>query len=93
MKATYIPRINLHGGLDHSIERKTAAIRSACETTGFFVITNHGIPKIIMEDCHTAATHFFSQSITQKNKICQNTRMSPYGFSPMSREILARSHG
>ena len=89
----FIPKINLQPQKGHSVASQSAAIRVACEETGFFVITGHGIPTAVMEACRDAAIHFFDQPIEEKERVQQRAPGSPYGFSPMARETLARSRG
>ena len=88
-----IPRINLQEQVGNSVASQSAAIRIACEETGFFVITGHGISAGVIEACRDAAIQFFDRSIVEKNRVQQPTPGSPYGYSPMARETLARSRG
>jgi isopenicillin N synthase-like dioxygenase len=88
-----IPKINLQQQTGNSVESQSAAIRAACEETGFFVITGHGISTTVMKACYEAASHFFDQPISEKRRVQQLTLSSPYGFSPMTSETLARSRG
>ncbi len=88
-----IPRINLQQQTGNSVDSQSAAIRAACEETGFFVITGHGISSGVMEACRDAAIQFFERSIVEKKRVQQLTPESPYGYSPMAKETLARSRG
>jgi isopenicillin N synthase-like dioxygenase len=88
-----IPKISFQTRTGNSVNSQSAAIRTACEETGFFVITGHGISMAVMEACHDAAIQFFDRSIVEKKRVQQTTRGSPYGYSPMAKEALARSRG
>ena len=46
-----------------------------------------------MEACRDAALQFFDRSIEEKGKVQQLNSRSPYGYSPMAQEALARSRG
>jgi isopenicillin N synthase-like dioxygenase len=88
-----IPKISFQQRTGNSVISQSAAIRTACEETGFFVITGHGISAGVMEACRDAAIQFFNQSIVEKKRVQQPTPGSPYGYSPMAKETLARSRG
>ena len=88
-----IPKIDLQQQAGKSVDSQTAAIRAACEETGFFVITGHDISTAVMEACRDAAIDFFDRPISEKNRVQQLTSGSPYGYSPVAHETLARSRG
>ena len=88
-----IPKISFQKRTGNSVNSQSAAIRTACEETGFFVITGHGISTAVMEACRDAAIQFFERSIVEKKRVQQLTPGSPYGYSPMAKEALARSRG
>jgi len=61
--------------------RLVAAIGSACETDGFFMVTNHGIPEAVMEGMLRVAREFFHLPESERLKCCsddptQATRLS-----------------
>ena len=68
-------------------------IKEACISTGFFSISNHGIPIEILEDCWNSSLQFFRQSESEKMKVGMPFPGYPYGFVPMEQETLARSKG
>ena len=68
-------------------------IKEACISTGFFSISNHGIPIEILEDCWKSSIQFFRQSESEKIKVGMPFPGYPYGFVPMEQETLARSKG
>jgi len=88
-----IPKISFQQRAGNSVNFQSAAIRTACEETGFFVITDHGISTAVMAACRDAAIQFFERSIVEKKRVQQLTPGSPYGYSPMAKETLARSRG
>ena len=73
----------------HTVQK----IREACSSTGFFSISNHGIPEEILESCWKSAIQFFRQSEPEKMKVGMPFPGYPYGFAPMEQETLARSKG
>jgi isopenicillin N synthase-like dioxygenase len=88
-----IPKISFQKRAGNSENSQSSAIRTACEKTGFFVITDHGISTAVIEACRDAAIQFFERSIAEKKRVQQLTPGSPYGYSPMAKETLARSRG
>ena len=88
-----IPKISFQKWAGNSENSQSSAIRTACEETGFFVITGHGISTAVMEACRDAAIQFFDRSILEKKRVQQLSPRSPYGYSPMAKETLARSRG
>ena len=89
----YIPTINLQSKQSNSLDLQAKAIRHACEETGFFAVSGHGVSTTVMGDCYNAARIFFEQPIKEKRKVQQSSPGSPYGFIPMAQETLGRSRG
>ena len=89
----HIPTIDLQPNQSKSLDLQAEAIRRACEETGFFAISGHGVSSEIMSNCYNAALLFFEQPIKEKKKVQQSSPESPYGFIPMARETLGRSRG
>ena len=44
-------------------------LRNACETVGFFYISNHGVPKKLIEDAFAENQRFHAQPIEDKRKL------------------------
>ncbi|RAH75641.1 isopenicillin N synthase family dioxygenase [Aspergillus aculeatinus CBS 121060] len=55
-----------------------AAIREACQTTGFFRITHHGISPFLQSDLLTAAKHFFALPLATKRRYIDTTARKGY---------------
>lgn len=89
----YVPTINLQSKQSNSLDLQAKAIRRACEETGFFAVSGHGVSTTVMGDCANAARIFFEQPIKEKRKVQQSSPRSPYGFIPMAQETLGRSRG
>jgi isopenicillin N synthase-like dioxygenase len=68
MSADYIPIVDL--GFDGpSVPTATPAtdvIARACRTSGFFVITGHGVQQQVVDDVYTKLRQFFTQPIGEK---------------------------
>ncbi|KAF3789222.1 DOWNY MILDEW RESISTANCE 6 protein [Nymphaea thermarum] len=47
-------------------------VRDACESYGFFQITNHGVPQQVVEEMLLVARQFFSLPIEEKMKLYSN---------------------
>ena len=50
------------------------AIRDACLTDGFFYITNHGVPRAVIDAVHAEGQHFFRQPPEIKRQAVVNAR-------------------
>ncbi|RAH50528.1 isopenicillin N synthase family dioxygenase [Aspergillus brunneoviolaceus CBS 621.78] len=72
--STTIPTIDLSPYLtksDSNDPKKAtviAVIREACQTTGFFRITHHGISPLLQSDLLIAAKHFFALPLATKRR-------------------------
>jgi len=88
-----VPTIDLESNQTKSVDFQVETIQRACEETGFFAVSGHGVPTIIMDNCYKAALHFFEQPTHEKEKVQQSSPGSPYGFMPMAQESLGRSRG
>ena len=66
-------------------------IADACEKSGFFIITGHGIPQELVEGICTVAKEFFNLSLKEKESMkgCG----SGSGYIPMGGENLAATLG
>ena len=91
-----IPSIDLkafiHGALS---TRKEIAlvVDNICKEVGFLKITNHGIPKIIIDEAWSAAKNFFDLTSEEKNKYKPINSSSPRGYFPVQSETLTKSRG
>jgi len=57
-----------------SADKIIQAVRQACEETGFFQITGHGLPAKIQQDLFAAAKKFFVLPMEDKIKLdCRKT--------------------
>ena len=66
-----VPLIDLQPQFDNPAAEAEIAeqISHACESSGFFAVHRHGIPKKIIEDCWQASHEFFSLSEEEKLKV------------------------
>jgi isopenicillin N synthase-like dioxygenase len=69
----YIPTIEIPPYLISPSSPESAKIidqvRTACETTGFFQITGHGIPRELQDEVFAASARFFALSMDEKKKL------------------------
>ncbi|KFE53442.1 isopenicillin N synthase family dioxygenase [Pseudomonas syringae] len=77
MTETRLPLIDMtgvHQGDPASIQRVGAAIREACSESGFFYITNHGVPQAVIDRAMAAAKTFFAYPVETKRQVAVNKR-------------------
>jgi isopenicillin N synthase-like dioxygenase len=77
MTSTRLPLIDMTGvrqGDPASIQRVGAAIRQACGETGFFYITQHGVPQAVIDRAMAAARTFFAYPTEVKRQVAVNKR-------------------
>ena len=77
MTDTRLPLIDMtgvHQGDPASIQRVGAAIREACSESGFFYITNHGVPQAVIDRAMAAAKTFFAYPVETKRQVAVNKR-------------------
>ena len=55
-------------------------VRSACETSGFFQLTNHGVPVSLQESLFKAAESFFKLPYEEKEKLDCKQRLGHRGY-------------
>ena len=75
-----VPVIDI-GLLDQGAEAATVIreIASACESWGFFQVTNHGVPEALVERVWSHTRRFFEAPVTAKNAV-RRTRDNPWGY-------------
>ena len=81
--ASEVPVIDISAltSSDESARLKTIqAISTACEEIGFFVITNHGVDKTVIDSTWGEVYDFFSQDDNEKLKWAGMTEEYPYGY-------------
>ncbi|MGV6397544.1 isopenicillin N synthase family dioxygenase [Pseudomonas caspiana] len=77
MNDTRLPLIDMtgvHQGDPGSIRRVGAAIHEACRESGFFYITNHGVPQAVIDRAMAAAKTFFAYPAETKRQVAVNKR-------------------
>jgi isopenicillin N synthase-like dioxygenase len=94
MASKFIPPIIDVAGLRSNdkaaIASVVTAFREACTETGFFYISNHGVPDSVVEEALAASKNFFAQPLPFKRAIgFDNNR----GYDGMGRQILDHSIG
>jgi len=55
-------------------------VRSACETSGFFQLTNHGVPFKLQESLFKAAESFFTLPYDEKKKLDCKQHLGHRGY-------------
>lgn len=95
-KPSNIPIINvapyLHGSLG---ERKAvaAAVAEACEGSGFFCITGHGVDEQLISRTRSIGAAFFAASKEQKYSVLRASDRTGPGYYPEADRALAKTLG
>jgi isopenicillin N synthase-like dioxygenase len=73
----------LQGGSRADLDRTTGEIVAACESAGFFYVTEHGVPARLVDDVFSAARWFFSRPQSERDAL--DVALSPNfrGYVPM----------
>jgi len=76
-------------------QRKSLAkqLDKICQTSGFLVLTGHGVPDQCIKDVWAAAQDFFRQTPHFKNGVKAPYAGYPYGYLGPNSEALAKSKG
>jgi len=94
--ADTIPSVDLTAFLDGSEEDKRAIasdVDEICQSIGFLVIDNHGVPAEVIARAWTAAKNFFDLPLEQKLLIKADDPHCPRGYFPFAEEALAKTQG
>lgn len=86
--SSYIPAIDIAPFLrdpDSVESQKTIdQVRAACQSTGFFQITGHGIPEDLQEEVFRAAKKFFALSFDEKKALDASKSMGHRGYDVLA---------
>jgi isopenicillin N synthase-like dioxygenase len=77
------------------VERREFAARvdDICQSIGFLVMTNHGVPKSICDAAWSSAKLFFNQSPKEKLNARSEDAGCPRGYTPIEGESLGKTLG
>lgn len=90
-----IPVIDI-AGINGSLEERkalAATIKRAAENTGFFYISNHGIPDEVVAAAQRAAKVFFEQPLEKKLKVSKSRSNHFNGYSARGTGIASETEG
>ena len=87
--APRVPVIDFAAFLAGDRERQVARrIRDACEGTGFFYLTGHGVPRGAIDAIFAASRRFFAQPLEERMKV--RLAIGPNrGYQPLGSRIYA----
>jgi len=89
-----VPIIDISAlGSDDSAAKAAVAkeIGKACQDIGFFIVTNHGIPKAVIDTAWQKTLEFFDLPLEEKIKLVTDDEAKyPYGYSALGGEVLSR---
>ncbi|KAL1884582.1 hypothetical protein Plec18167_002172 [Paecilomyces lecythidis] len=93
-KKFYIPRISIEPFLKDPDSAASKAIvedvRAACQSTGFFEITGHGIPKSLQKDVLGAASQFFKLPFDEKKKLDASKQIGYRGYDMLASQAYGK---
>ena len=82
----------LEGGRDDR-QRVAHRIAAACEDSGFFCITGHGVPEDLVARTRQAAVEFFARPLDEKRLILRPESRVGRGYYPFADRSLAHTLG
>ena len=68
-------------------------LSTACEHTGFFCITGHGVDESLIGQTRQAGADFFAKPMTEKSKILRAADRTGRGYYPPADRALAKTLG
>lgn len=94
MKLQHVPTIDLAPYFEGTAEGKRKVAKEvdrACKDIGFLVITNHGIPRQLIERVYNLSREFFNQPMAEKRKVDRPSPDMVRGYSAVAEESLSYS--
>ncbi len=70
-----------------------AQLDEMCRSTGFVILTGHGVSSETITDIWAAANAFFAQDVAAKQAVAPVYAGAPYGYLGPDQEALAKSKG
>lgn len=70
-----------------------AEIKLACETVGFFRITNHAVPAALLDEAFAVSRAFFDLPLDEKLAATPPTEVAPRGYAAFEKKGLAATLG
>ena len=65
-----------------------SVIRDACVRHGFFYLTNHGVPRSLIDGMHDASRAFFALPESAKRTVLASNDPNNRGWTPLGEETL-----
>lgn len=92
--ASSVPVIDIAALLSNtseaSVRSVAAEIRAACETWGFFYISNHGVPLPLIREMESVSREFFALPLAEKNRIAMPLAGRAWrGYFPVGGEFTS----
>jgi isopenicillin N synthase-like dioxygenase len=78
---------------ERALPRLAAEIGAACRDVGFFYVTNHSVPKPLMEAAFAQSRQLFALPLAEKRRIAMEVVGGNRGYSALMREILDHAVG
>ncbi|ETW99739.1 MAG: hypothetical protein ETSY1_13880 [Candidatus Entotheonella factor] len=96
MTSSIIPVIDvtpLRKGTAQQRQHAVAAVRTACETIGFLLISGHGIAPEIIDGAFRTAFDFFDLALADKQQAVPHMSGQQRGYAPFASKGLAATLG
>ena len=74
-------------------KRVAAQVAHACETSGFLVVSGHGVPAAHGQALYDAGLDFFDRPLAEKMTVRRPRDDQNRGYIPYGEETLAKMHG
>ncbi len=89
-----VPVIDLSDFWSGDAERKLAVaqqVGQACRDIGFLIVSGHGVPQSLVEDCYRTSKEFFALPLAQKTAVDRPAPDQVRGYSAVGGEGLSYS--
>lgn len=96
MPTQTLPIVDFSSYRDGSTAAQAAIVSQvagACEATGFFIATGHGVPEGIIQDTYDRACHFFDLPLAEKMRVARPRPEQNRGYIGNGEERLSRLQG
>jgi len=90
-RVSHIPVVDLAEARSADLEKRKAvawAIHRACRETGFFYVSNHGVPRELIAAQFEFGRRLFALPLEQRMAIHMNKSPAKHGYDPMASQTL-----
>src|ERR1700742_3159963 len=94
MALTSVPIIDLtpyREGTEDGKRQVAAEVGRACKEIGFLIVSGHGVPESLIDDCYRTSKEFFAQPMADKISVDRPAPDQGRGYSAVGGEGLSYS--